>query len=331
LFAHRVIILVSFFFFRKVKSNSNKMQLIFLLLSNGFLLSSGLQHYYSSSSSIPGSVNSRHETMATPLHHLSKETIINEQHGASLPVKADPSHVRLVVLSDTHGRHSELPPLPSGDVLFHLGDVADRGNVAHIRSFVDWIDLNSSFNEVVCIGGNHDRDRHYPHRINLHKEYSRSSSSSIIYLQDEHCDLAQGRLRVYGASWDACEQEDFRQLDHTRTHHDDASLDLLLTHGNPFIHGGGHGWKGSKEITRTVKRHNIPLHLFGHVHWGRGAQVLDDVSVMVNCATTWNEPVVIDWDPVQKLAAMVHCPKPNLMAAAGKLFMARNEEKAFVH
>jgi predicted phosphodiesterase len=276
--------------------------------------------------------------MATPALHLSSSTtIIEEQHGAPLPPKADTSHVRLVVLSDTHGRHSKLPPLPHGDVLMHLGDVADRGNVAHIRSFVDWIeekDYHRSFGEIVCIGGNHDRDRRDPLRIDLHKEYS--SKSSIIYLQDEHCDLAQGRLRVYGASWDACEQEDFRQLDHTRTDHDDASLDLLLTHGNPFLHGGGHGWKGSKEITRTVNRHGIPLHLFGHVHWGRGAQVLKkqrdatNCSVMVNCATTWNEPVVIDWDPVRKVAAMVHCPKPNLFATAGKLFV-RNERKAFVH
>lgn len=244
---------------------------------------------------------------------------ILEQHSASLPAKSDPNHVRLVVLSDTHGRHEQLPELPEGDVLMHLGDVADRGNVQHIRSFCDYIQRNSNCPEIVMIQGNHDRDRRDTHRINLAKEYT-----DLIYLQDECRDLADGRLRVYGSTWDASENNDYSRL---LLNDDDRKVDVLLTHENPSIPLGGHGWQGSKAITRTVQQLNIPLHLFGHVHWGRGVQRLDNDSVMVNCATTWNQPVVVDWDPIARETHMVHCPRPNLVAQAGRFVVSSSSER----
>ena len=236
---------------------------------------------------------------------------IIEGHNAPLPPKAHDSHVRVVVLSDTHGRHDELPILPKGDVLLHLGDVANQGSLSHIRSFVQWVHKTQDYPEIVVIEGNHDRDRRHPDRINLQEEYK-----DFIFLQDEYRELAGGRLKVFGATWDSCEQDDYHQLD------EGGDADILLTHLNPYVRNGGHGWGGSVEITQTVKRNQVPVHLFGHVHWGRGTRVLEDENnVMVNCATAWNQPVVLDWDPVAKEATMIHCPKPGLVATAGRIFV----------
>ena len=54
-----------------------------------------------------------------------------------LPPKMHPGLVRCVILSDTHGLHWDLDPLPlpRGDVLIHLGDVANRGSIVR-RSIV---------------------------------------------------------------------------------------------------------------------------------------------------------------------------------------------------
>jgi Icc-related predicted phosphoesterase len=118
------------------------------------------------------------------------------------------------------------------------------------------------------------------------------------------------KIRLLGVSWDTCKEDLYDQvLDQYRN----GSIDILLTHGNPRTSQGGHGWEGSTKLTHVVEQKQIPLHLFGHVHWGRGIQRNPDGYVMVNCATAWNTPVVVDVDYRSKKPVMVHCPRPNIV------------------
>lgn len=229
----------------------------------------------------------------------SKEYMIILQDAEPLPRCRARHHVRLVVLSDTHG--NDLPPsLPEGDILLHLGDVANRGNLSDIRSFVRWAKA-SKFPEIVVLEGNHDRDLDQPNRIRMEHEYN-----GLVYLKDEYRELAGGRLKVFGASWDSCERDEYHRLALAKR----APVDILLTHAHPHLRrADGPGWKGSREITNLVHSLDIPLHLFGHVHRGQGAKRLENESIMVNCCTTRsNLPVVIDWDPEARKVVMVHCP-----------------------
>lgn len=223
------------------------------------------------------------------------------QDAEPLPPKGSPKHVRLVILSDTHGKHRDvLPLLPDGNVLIHLGDVANRGSVTDIQSFVKWTKMyGNKFSEIVVIEGNHDRDLHNPGKIQLEQEYK-----DFIYLQDEYRELAGGRLKVFGASWDSCERDNYSHLT--------QPVDILLTHNPPYVRRAGLRWKGSRELSRLVTLHDIPLHIFGHVHSGRGVKILNNGSIMVNCCTLFNLPVVIDWDPEARKVVMVHCPKPTV-------------------
>ena len=247
-----------------------------------------------------------------------------------LPDKA-PNSVRCVILSDTHGRHDEIPKLPAGDVLMHLGDVADKGSLEHIRSFRSYLERQKEFfSDIVLLEGNHDRNLKDPDQIQLRREYEGIGH----FLQDDIVDVAGGRLRVYGASWESCERDKFcfpmDGDDESLSEH--ADVDMFLTHSTPLHPELGHGWEGSNEITRIVQSHNIPLHLCGHVHWGRGIRTLlgtntkislnganddsatkNDLSIMVNCCTSWNEPVVLDFDVSSKRVVMVHCPTPSKM------------------
>jgi len=229
--------------------------------------------------------------------------LLLEAHDDPLPPQ-QPSMVRCVMISDTHGKHHQLPPLPDGDVLFHLGDVANKGSLQDIQSFASWIrDLPHA--EKIVIDGNHDRDRSRPERINLEKEYE----GVATFLRDGHVvELASGRLRVLGVRWDSCEREDYSAAS-TALQTTMDGIDILLTHKNPRVEGRGHGWHGSSQITELVQQFQIPLHCFGHVHYGRGiCNPTTTPSIMVNCATAWNRPVVIDFCPHSKQVTMVHCP-----------------------
>lgn len=45
--------------------------------------------------------------------------------------------LRVVIVSDTHGKHEELN-LPKGDILIHCGDFTSYGRLQHITSFQTW-------------------------------------------------------------------------------------------------------------------------------------------------------------------------------------------------
>jgi calcineurin-like phosphoesterase family protein len=229
--------------------------------------------------------------------------------------------VRCVILSDTHGRHNQLPSLPPGDVLMHLGDVANRGSLEDIRSFCYYLQQQPHPDKVL-LEGNHDRDLKTPNLINLEREYAGMAGARLV--KDDIISVADGRLRLFGASWDTCEWDDFDFLlpgdEAVAVGDDDVAFDFLLTHINPKTRLGGHGWEGSKKLAQIVQYHQIPLHLFGHIHWGRGIQQQSPSnSVMVNCSTSWNQPVVVDWDPASKRVVMVHCPCPKVVECNGRL------------
>jgi len=235
-----------------------------------------------------------------------------------MKLKMNNKIIRCVILSDTHGRHNELPSLADlgGDVLIHLGDVADKGSLDDIRSFCQYLDDQcTQFQEIILLEGNHDRDLKNPDRINLQYEYSQiNSCKNVTLLQDDIITIANGQLTLYGASWKSCELDNFfdnKKKSMNFLH----GVDFFLTHSTPHTKQGGHGWTGSKKITKIIEQYNIPIHLFGHIHWGRGIQELKTKksnNIMVNCATSFNQPVVIDWDPVNKQVILVHCPTPQI-------------------
>ena len=64
--------------------------------------------------------------------------------------------MRIVVTSDTHGKHNDLADL-SGDVLIHCGDFCDgfKPDESDLERIDDWFG-RQSFQHVLCTGGNHD-------------------------------------------------------------------------------------------------------------------------------------------------------------------------------
>lgn len=46
--------------------------------------------------------------------------------------------MRILQISDTHGRHRKLKRLPAADVIVHCGDFADNGTEKEVLDFLNW-------------------------------------------------------------------------------------------------------------------------------------------------------------------------------------------------
>eukprot|EP00571_Detonula_confervacea_P008244 CAMPEP_0172321544 /NCGR_PEP_ID=MMETSP1058-20130122/43669_1 /TAXON_ID=83371 /ORGANISM="Detonula confervacea, Strain CCMP 353" /LENGTH=282 /DNA_ID=CAMNT_0013037073 /DNA_START=144 /DNA_END=988 /DNA_ORIENTATION=- len=224
--------------------------------------------------------------------------------------------LRLVFLSDTHGRHDEIPlPLPEGDILFHLGDACSKGNISQMRSFVRWMKKHSCHKERIVIDGNHDQDRIVMEGTPK-RDFMAEYKGVARVIMNEVVEVAGGRMSVVGVTWNVCQSEHFTEANNSiQTWNESAGeekkVDWVLSHLPPYVEGGGRGWQyGSNALSHFVKDISPPLHCFGHIHYARGVRVFNSDITMVNCASTWKETVVIDYCPIEKRALMIHCPLP---------------------
>mmetsp|Transcript_36508 Transcript_36508/g.117029 ORF Transcript_36508/g.117029 Transcript_36508/m.117029 type:complete len:356 (-) Transcript_36508:74-1141(-) len=64
--------------------------------------------------------------------------------------------LRVVCISDTHTRHSEMRKLPEGDVLVHCGDATLGGSEKELLDFARWFADIPGYHRKICIAGNHD-------------------------------------------------------------------------------------------------------------------------------------------------------------------------------
>lgn len=226
--------------------------------------------------------------------------------------------LRLVFLSDTHDFFEEIQlPLPAGDVLFHLGDACHKGSLAQLKQFVQWLKKNSlHFKERIVIDGNHDYNRD---NISDWRgiDYLAEYEGVARVLKNEVIEAANGKLSILGMTWNACKNEDYSEAKSNIQNFQGEggdnrkNIDLVLSHSPPYVKGGGHGWEISHALSQFIKEISPPLHCFGHVHFARGIRAYNSLTTMINCASTFREPVVIDYCPVERRALMIHCPLPD--------------------
>lgn len=199
--------------------------------------------------------------------------------------------MRLVLLSDTHGRHHDLS-VPEGDVLVHAGDFTRAGREHEVSFFAHWL-RGLPHKHKVVIAGNHDML--FESRGTQARE---ALGDSCTYLQDSGVQV--GGLYFYGSPW----QPEFFDWGFNlprgarlkqRWEAIPIETDVLVTHGPP---------RGVLDLTRDGSRvgcddlrdrlaelhANEPtttvhprLHVFGHIHESAGAEYHDG-TLYVNAA-----------------------------------------------
>lgn len=216
-----------------------------------------------------------------------------------IPYHGRVKELRLVCISDTHGRHGELD-LPPGDVLVHAGDFCSRGTLDEARAFTEWL-RDQAFAHKVVVAGNHDR------LFESDPDLARSLVRDAHYLQDSGAEVAG--LRFWGSPW----QPEYGGWAFNlplgepladRWNQIPRETQVLVTHCPPKgvldrIHSGLS--IGCPDLQHALERVQPGLHVFGHVHEQAGV-ALGEGRLSVNAANCnlhyrlGQPPIVVDWN-----------------------------------
>jgi len=179
--------------------------------------------------------------------HLPMESDVQK-----ISIRAGSRPMLLVVISDTHSLHSNIPEgtIPDGDVLIHCGDFTKRGTAHEIESFNSFMGKMPHKTKLV-IAGNHDIGPF----CDFDPRKAESLLSNVRYLNNEMINI--DGLSFYGSPWD---RRGSRCIP--------KGVDVLITHDPPQgILDAGHGCQYLKqEVIAQLPR----LHVFGHIHEAHG-------------------------------------------------------------
>lgn len=218
--------------------------------------------------------------------------------------------MKLILISDTHGKHYELdhdletlmPDIEHDTtIMIHAGDVSDTGKSNQILDFLEWFSrLNCKYK--VFIAGNHDFG--FEKNNDIAQEFK---DRGVYYLMDNMVTLED--IKIYGSPWqprfyDWAFNVDRGDAIAKKWKKIPEDLDILITHGP--VHGilddtyfGSR--VGCEELQKKIWEVKPKIHVCGHIHYGRGYKSFNDInffnaSVLGENYMYINKPIVIFLD-----------------------------------
>lgn len=201
-------------------------------------------------------------------------------------VVAEARPIRVVCISDTHGKHESLE-IPDGDILIHAGDISHRtgdpfGERRDLEEFNTWLGTLPHPHKIV-IGGNHDA------LLARSKSVGPKFLTNAIYLQDDAVEVMG--LKIFGSPMTPrCGNGAFHfkglSTPERTWKNIPEDVDILITHGPPkgvldVDHKGSS--LGDDVLMARIQAIKPKLHVFGHIHESFGRKV-SGVTTFVNAA-----------------------------------------------
>jgi len=221
--------------------------------------------------------------------------------------------IRIVIISDTHNRHSRVT-LPKGDILIHCGDATGVGKISEITSFRKWFKAQP-FRYKIFTMGNHEvsfEDNFTIAKLMLNLEEGKGE----YLLHDESC-VVDG-IKIHGNCWQPAfngwafgkdSEEELAEKYSTIP----SDTDVLVTHSPPYgiLDQCADGRKvGSFSLLEKIREVKPWLSVFGHIHEGYGTLKLQDLrTTFANAAICdlvyhpGNKPIVYDWESKQVVSS----------------------------
>jgi hypothetical protein len=248
-------------------------------------------------------------------------------------VNKRPDCTRIVCMSDTHGKHRDVPFLPRGDVLIHGGDFTKSGELGNVRDLSDYFGEHASkFDQIICIAGNHEltfqpefyrtcKRRHKPNPFD--PDETRAALKNCTYLEDSSTTIGEDNdIEVYGTPWTPEYYDWSFALPRGEALGEvyskiPCSTDVLISHGPPLGRGDftdHSGRAGCHHLLQHIQNRIRPrLNVYGHIHHGYGCSY-DGQTLFVNASILEDEQavhrcIVVDLPHDKNLPAMVVRPQ----------------------
>lgn len=163
--------------------------------------------------------------------------------------------MKILHISDTHGKHQILKDLPNADVIVHTGDITEDGTEEEVKDFIEWFS-GLSYAHKIFIAGNHDNC--------LYGANIEGLPDNVHYLCYDSITI--DGIKFYGVPMflqddlDGNFPELFGRIP--------ADTDVLLTHQPPLgILDEQDGINyGDYTLYKRVMDVRPKCHLFGHLH-----------------------------------------------------------------
>lgn len=179
--------------------------------------------------------------------------------------------MKVVLISDTHGRHFQLTNLPAGDVIIHAGDISTNGKLFEIINFLHWFS-SLNYKYKILVAGNHDK---YLENINKN-EFHTFFKKKIIFLKDTGITI-EG-IKFWGTpyqpehnNWAFNKKRGKDLCYHWNLIPDD--IDIVITHTPSFgilDKTNSNINVGCQDLGAKLSEVKPRYHVFGHIHehWG---------------------------------------------------------------
>lgn len=172
--------------------------------------------------------------------------------------------MKILHISDTHGRHHKILNLPDADVLVHSGDITLNGTEKEALDFINWF-CNLPYENKVFISGNHDEC--------LFGSNIEGLDSNVHYLCNSCVEI--NGIKFYGVPMFM--HDCLTELQSQYYTDIPSDTDILITHSPAYgildCDDGIH--YGSQELLTRISSLNLKAHLFGHIHTQSGVKSIN--------------------------------------------------------
>jgi len=223
---------------------------------------------------------------------------------------------KITFISDMHGMYKHLPLKGIEGTLIIAGDFSNVGHLGEIDKFCEYFDfLGQYYDNIVFIAGNHDLgfEDNPTKAMEIVNSYK-----NIDYLQDDllligHDQYYGDMVKIWGSPW----QPEFMGWAFNLPRSGEEleykwgmipiDTDILVTHCPPqgIMDTIGPPWNtpdlGCELLLKRVQEVKPKIHVFGHIHSGRGVEFKDgtlfiNASILNEQYKIVNKPIVIEFD-----------------------------------
>lgn len=196
--------------------------------------------------------------------------------------------VKLLHISDTHGKHRLLQNLPEADIIVHSGDLSEGGTESEILDFLEWF-VDLPYKYKIFVAGNHDHGLHNANIEGLPENCYHLSNFGVTIEGVKFYGVPLFMEDIEAGVFD----ENIRKIP--------ADTDVLITHQPPYgiLDSVETAHFGDRILLETILKIKPKYHLFGHAHDAFGIEKSNHTTFVNGALLDFHcemkyEPVLLD-------------------------------------